>query len=240
MDLTTLTSKYQDLLQQYKELNNEYVTYLNSVSSQQLNQDFQQIPKSAYTGDIITNSSSNSASLCQATCAKTSGCLGATFTNTKNACILQSGNGKIESNANTVAIVSKQTYYLTQLTALSNQLLAINQNIQNYLDTNQDSLADEIGNVNGILTDLRSNLFYLNNQQKDYMYQLDSIKDINNDLTNSEAQREFYSNKYSTMWTILAVVLIIAMFLVFFTSDVGSSLVEKAKETIEAPNAVQS
>jgi len=116
----------------------------NYNTSSQPNYNINQQPMSAIKGSnywgttSISQNSSSSLQECQASCASTNGCTGATFNQSNNTCWLRGGEGTvIGSSANEYAIVPKGKQLLSIVQNINQQLTSINEQIQNKTSSGQ-------------------------------------------------------------------------------------------------------
>jgi hypothetical protein len=132
LDLETLNTEYKNLLIQYKQAVLNYVNYLKQDAS---GNEMVQVQGNIYMGtSTLSQNNSPNVNECQASCANTPGCSGATFNGTKYKqpmCFLRSGDGNIVNGApSDYAIVPKGKQLLLIVQNLNSQLTDINNKIQ--------------------------------------------------------------------------------------------------------------
>jgi hypothetical protein len=149
MDLENLQQEYSNLLIKYKQAVTDYISYLNieaeqpcanfSADSKNIdhkcydykinNPPLTSIQGMAYTGTgSAGQSTANTLQECQADCASSSTCTGATFLSGK--CNLRIGDSPIIPSSNdSYAIIPKGKQLLMNMNDLNNQLLNINKQI---------------------------------------------------------------------------------------------------------------
>lgn len=136
LDLETLNNEYKNLLIQYQQAVLNYVNYLKQdISGNDLSNNMVQIQGNQYLGtSTLSQNNSSTVDQCQASCASTPGCSGATF-NGKNykqpMCLLRSGDGDIVNGLpDDYAIVPKGKQLLLIVQKINIQLSDINSQIQ--------------------------------------------------------------------------------------------------------------
>lgn len=131
LDLESLTKRYNNLLISYRQSVLNYTNYLKSES----NDSMVSVKGSTYWGTSgLTATNSATLQQCQALCASTSGCSGATFNasiNGRPLCSLRSGDSSVSSGGpNDYAILSQGKYLLSIVHSINKQLTDINKQIQ--------------------------------------------------------------------------------------------------------------
>jgi len=137
LDLETLMNQYNNLLISYKQAVTDYVNYLDKeINTKNPKQTMKITNGSTYWGTSSLGEN-NSATLqeCQALCAKTTGCTGATFNNSnktkKTTCQLRGGNSSLSVGAlNDYAIVKTDKQMLSIIENVNSQLKTVNKKIQ--------------------------------------------------------------------------------------------------------------
>jgi hypothetical protein len=135
LHLETLHSQYNQLLIRYEQAVANYVGLLQQDSSDSL----VSIPGQSFWGSgSLSSKESVSLQECQASCASTKGCTGATFNPDKQTCWLRSGKGPlIPSLPNDYAIVSKAESLLQTIESINVELTQVNQEILNVIQNGQ-------------------------------------------------------------------------------------------------------
>jgi len=146
MDLENLQQEYSNLLIKYKQAVTDYISYLNIESEYSTatepnykinNPPLTSIQGMAYTGTgSAGQSTANTVQECQADCASSSTCTGATFVSGK--CNIRIGDSPIVPSSNdSYAIIPKSKQLLMNMNDLNNQLLNINKQITNKIKIGQ-------------------------------------------------------------------------------------------------------
>ena len=136
LDLETLNTEYKNLLIQYQQAVINYVNYLKQdASGTNLSNNMVQIQGTKYLGaKALSQNNSPTLDQCQASCATTPGCSGATFNGshyTQPMCFLRTGDGDIIKGLPTdYAIVPKGKQLLLIVQKINIQLSDINTKIQ--------------------------------------------------------------------------------------------------------------
>lgn len=176
--------------------------------------DLTNVPGSTFWGTgRIGEPNASSLEQCQALCASTSGCSGATFNPTdhgKPYCWLRSGNGDISAGLQKdYAIVPKSVMYLKLMKSLNERLTSINQQIMNTtaqgqpIYENQDA---ERGFKNDTLKQNYDKLVVEKNKIIKTLREYD-------DLTQEQTEGEMYINKSQAFYIILFIIAVIAVIL---------------------------
>jgi hypothetical protein len=168
LDLESLTKEYSNLLISYKQAVTDYVNYLkqesNQIDSSNSNtnnsnnnqQNMVTINGSTYWGtSSVGENNSTTVQQCQASCAKTTGCTGATFnksnTTSGTTCWLRGGDGNLSTGTtNDTAIVQTGKQLLSMIKNINSQLKTTNKKIQ-------DKIALMKPGYNQQLTDSKQN-----------------------------------------------------------------------------------
>ena len=153
LDLETLSMQYKNLLIEYENAVNNYVSFLQqeaadsyskaSAPNYNINkQTLVSVPGAIYWGGSnIGQNSSATLQECKASCASTNGCTGATYSVSSNGqpvCKLEGQDGKIVTgSANDTAIVPKGKQLLANIQSINNKLTNINKQIQSKSESGQ-------------------------------------------------------------------------------------------------------
>lgn len=144
LDLESLTTEYSNLLISYKQAVTDYVNYLKQESNQidpsnstpTTQKTFVTISGSTYWGSSsVGENNSTTVQQCQASCANTPGCTGATFNNSNSSsgttCWLRGGDGNLSTGtANDTAIVQTGKQLLSMIENINTELKSTNKKIQ--------------------------------------------------------------------------------------------------------------
>jgi hypothetical protein len=143
MDLENLQQNYGNLLIKYKQSVTDYIENLKNQQTTEVS--FVSIQGMAYTGTGSAGES-NATTLqdCEASCSENSSCKGATFISDK--CNIRTGDSTIvPTNHDSYAIIPKSKYLLMKMEDLNKQLLDVNNEITNKIQTD-DPIYGEIKN----------------------------------------------------------------------------------------------
>jgi hypothetical protein len=184
LNLESLTKQYDTTLIQYNQVQSDYInsSLQNTQSSSQpqlqtTSSNLVNIPNSTYWGTIgISSSNVSSVDKCSALCSKTPGCSGATYNvtnNNQNNCWLRGGEGSIIAGANNqYAIIPQAKSYLKTLEKLNVQLINLNNQIMNILDTNKNVFLAQDNERNQKYAILKENYRRLENERRIILNQL--------------------------------------------------------------------
>jgi len=180
LDLEMLNMKYKVLLFSYKQAVDNYVNYLReqtlSQDNNKINKNFSWIKGVSYWGtNSIEVNNSPTLQECSASCAKTSGCAGATFNKDdyeQPMCWLRSGEGNVVASVeNDYAIIPKGERLLKIIEYINLELTNINEKIQEIIKTGKDI-------YNYQIQERKSKSLELLEQYKLLMSERDKITDI--------------------------------------------------------------
>ena len=150
----TLSNNFNSLLTEYQKTYNDFINSINNK-----NNTFSTIDNSAFSGNIINNTSATSINDCTNDCSSNTLCSGATFSNSN--CTLSSGSGNIVNSTNSTAIVKQSLYYSNQLQKLNKQLMDINKEINNNINKSNGKYQTNLGVINEREQALKQNYMVL-------------------------------------------------------------------------------
>lgn len=228
MDLEKLQQKYSNLLTKYKAAVSEYVLFLNQQSKQPcgtykstskcINQSpFVSIKGQAFIGTgSAGQSTATTLQDCEASCAKLSNCSGATFISGK--CDIRVGDSPIiTSSENSYAIIPKSKQLLYNMENINQQLLAINKEINNKIQTNQPIFYKNDTEVKQKTKELLSNYENLTKERETILELLNQYETL--DRTDEQNLIKINQNYYSY---ILLTVLAFAVFYILYRISITS------------------
>jgi hypothetical protein len=187
LNLESLTKQYDTTLIQYNQVQSDYINTMQntpssslptqSQSQTQTSSNLVSIPNSTYWGTIgISTTNVSSVDKCSALCSRTPGCSGATYNvtnNNQNNCWLRGGDGSIIAGAsNQYAIIPQAKSYLKTLEKLNVQLINLNNQIMNILDTNKNVFLAQDNERNQKYAILKENYRSLENERRIILDQL--------------------------------------------------------------------
>jgi len=187
LNLESLTKQYDTTLIQYNQVQSDYINTMQntpssslptqSQSQTQTSSNLVSIPNSTYWGTIgISTTNVSSVDKCSALCSRTPGCSGATYNvtnNNQNNCWLRGGDGSIIAGAsNQYAIIPQAKNYLKTLEKLNVQLINLNNQIMNILDTNKNVFLAQDNERNQKYAILKENYRTLENERRIILDQL--------------------------------------------------------------------
>lgn len=224
IDLENLTKKYSITLTQYQQSVADYNNYIQQQSqTQNTNQTFNTISNQAFWGSsAISQASGSSIQDCQASCSNTKGCSGATFNSETQTCYLRSGEGSIiPSSANDTAIVPESTLLLSNMEQLNKQLISINQQIQETIESSQkdyNSLKDMSNEIN--TKALIKNYEKLMKERKNILLMVNENLKLNQD----EFQGGLTVNKNYYSFILLLFVVIVIIIIIYKMASSSTNL----------------
>ena len=224
MDLEKLKLEYSFQLNEYKQAVANYVNYLQQNENSTPN--YTTISGKAFWGSGQAGTQSvynaNTTEQCQALCAKTSNCSGATFNpdvNGEAMCWLRTGEGELVPALDTDnAIIPQAQAYLITIESINNKLIATNQQIQNVIDKSQPV-------YNSIQTKNQEKNQELIQNYKQLVVEREKISKMLNsyqDLDQSEIQGELKINQKYYTYIFLVIITIGVIVLLYKFSNVST------------------
>jgi NADH:ubiquinone oxidoreductase subunit 3 (subunit A) len=138
LDLETLSMQYRNLLIEYENTVNNYISFLQEESSSPQSS-MVTIKNSAFWGaNNVGATQTSNVQQCKALCSKNTKCSGATYNTAQKLCLLRGGDSGISSaSANEVAIVKKSKKLLENIKSINLRLTNINKQIQKKTNSGQ-------------------------------------------------------------------------------------------------------
>lgn len=209
MDLENLQQKYGNLLLEYKQAVSDYIGYLNTKAPGA--SDFISMKGFAFNGTgVAGQSEATTLTTCEASCANTPGCSGATFKS--NLCAIRSGDSPIVSASNdSYAIVPREKQLLMNMKDINEQLILLNDKITNQIKSsqavyykNQDKIQENVVDLSNRYSQLRKENDHLNKMIREY----ETLSQENKNDEIKVTQNYYY-------FLILTVIAIIVVFILF-------------------------
>ena len=227
MDLEQLQKKYTMLLTQYKQSVIEYTNHMqehdnnnnNNNNNNNSNNRMISIPNSAYLGTgSAGETDANTLQDCEAVCASSKNCSGATFISGK--CNIRTGDSTIlPSNEESYAIVPKSKQLLMHMEDLNKQLLQLNMEISNKIKMGQpvyDELKKSQYKQN---IELMKSYKQLEEERENILALLDDY----NTLNTTENANQIRSNQQYYIYILLTLLVIAIVFLLIKISILPSA-----------------
>jgi hypothetical protein len=220
MDLEILLRQYDSTLNEYKQLNSEYLDYIKNNTDATMTKDFISIDNyKINNSSSITSSTKDNVDDCKAVCASTSLCTGATYKNDKT-CELKSGDNEIIAEQLSKAIITKKKKYLFDLKELNNILISLNDKIQKNINENKKNIVDDLDNKEVNLQSLKNNLIFLKNEKGNIADEIKQIEELDNKIN----QGSMLVEQYRSILYFLGIIFLFIVFYVFFQKIDFSSL----------------
>jgi hypothetical protein len=185
-----LTNQFNNVLSQYQETYQLYLTSLNDINS---NTNLITIENSAlFGGNVLNKSKLNNVASCETACTSNASCNGANYNTQNSICsLIQNAESIIPANKIT-SFVNSPLYYSYQLQELNKQLTEINQKIiilvsQQDNSNNSDTQQKEI---------LIKNYNILNEEREKIAQMTNEINTLNSANINSSLTVSMYYNRY--------------------------------------------
>lgn len=194
---------YSNILITYKQA---VADYISSLNSQQPNV-FVSIPGVAYTGTgSAGQSDATTLQDCEAACMSNSSCTGATFVSGK--CNIRIGDSPlVPSSRDSYAIIPKSKEYLIIMENLNRQLLFLNREITNKINSTQPVYNDLIVENDKKSQELIKNYKELEIERENIAKLLEQYETL--DTTENENQIKINQNYYSYILLFILVIAII-------------------------------
>jgi predicted acetyltransferase len=233
MDLEKLKIQYNFQLNAYKQAVANYVNYLQqNENAQNSAPNYVTIPGKAFWGSGQAGTQSvynaNTTQQCQALCAKTSNCTGATFNpdvNGEAMCWLRTGEGQVVPALDSdVSIIPEAQKYMLRIESINKKLISTNQQIQNIINQSQpvyNSMQTEGQEKN---KELIQNYMQLVVERERIAEVLKSYEDL--DKTEQQGEMKVTQKQYSYILLVIVAVGVMVLLYKFsgvLTSESGSS-----------------
>lgn len=218
LNLEVLNKQYDKVLLEYRNAVTNYINFLQQDISSNGTPQISTAQGYIYTGTILSQSDSSSLQDCQASCANTTGCTGATYKNSDNKkCILNSGEIKLTPGTeNDYAIIKQGKDLLLVVQQKNDLLININKKIDdemknsgkplyNELKQTKDTQSEELNSQFNTLTDEKKNIDKLLKQ-----YETLDQKQQNTNIA--------VDSNYSMYYSLIIFALIIIFALMFFSA----------------------
>ena len=220
LDLESLTTRYKNLLIEYRQANANYIDYLNKETGISLTS----IKGAAYWGTGgLSQFTSKNLQQCTALCANTRNCSGATYNpsvNGQQKCWLRTGDANIVAGgSNDYAIVPKGKQLLKIVQELNNKLTDTNEQIQKYKNPfdriyNKQYSDRSLNNLN--LTKQYANLIIERNKIKNMMNEYQA-------LDGRQMKGDIYISQNYYSFLLLFILTLIFIFILFNFSGILSN-----------------
>ena len=219
LDLESLSAQYRNYLIEYQQAVANYVNFLKQNNS---NSSMSTANGSAYWGtSSVGENVSQSLQQCEASCANTASCTGATFNPPNNGqvnCFLRGGSGNLSPGTNNdYAIVPTATMLLLIVQNLNQQLTDVNSQIQQKTNAGQP-LFNEQSEQRGAQTfELIGQFIQLNEEREKINQMLDEYQTLDQQQTQGDIM--INQNYYSFLLLLgLAIVILIMLYKFGFSS----------------------
>ena len=219
LDLESLSAQYKNYLIEYQQAVANYVNFLKHPPS---NSSMSTVNGSSYWGtSSVGENVSQTLQQCEASCANTAGCTGATFNPPNNGqvnCFLRGGDSNLSPGSdNDYAILPTATMLLLIVKNINQQLTDVNSQIQQKTNAGQP-LYDEQSEQRGLQTFELIGQFIQLNQEREKINQV-----LNEYQTLDQAQTQgdimINQNYYSFLLLLgLAIVILIILYKFGFSS----------------------
>lgn len=234
LNLENLSAKYDKLLNEYNQIQADYINYLNGINNDNKDPEvlYKTIQGKAFwgTGKLNTNASSvKDINECKALCSKDTKCSGATYnaiTYGKPTCWLRTGDGDvIDATKDDTAIVSKKMLFLNRMKTINSQLQTTNAKIMALVSNQGDSIyKDQIKTRQEKAKVLEQNNAILHKQEAKLLHEINQYESIQQEQ-NEESIK--VTQNYA-LYGVLFVIVIIAsvLFYKMSTANMSSPLIQ--------------
>ena len=210
----TLSNQFNSLLQEYQTT---YQSFMDNINSSN-NKNLISLPDFAYNGgnaiDTITDSSVEN---CQTSCTSNASCSGATFNSSNNSCTLTSRKGSLLNSSGSTAIVDKGLYYSYKLQQLNSQLMDVNTQLSQSINTNAAGYSQNTQQGQQQNQNLQQNSDVLAEEKKKIDMMILDFKTLNSAQDDGEIEVTMYYYNY----IVLILITILLIFLLIKYSVTG-------------------
>lgn len=209
MDLENLQKQYSNLLLEYKQAASDYIGYLNTKLP--VTSDFVSMKGFAYNGNgSAGQSEATTLTTCEASCAGTKGCSGATFKSTL--CAIRTGDSPvIPASSDTYAIIPREKQLLLNMKNINEQLISVNRQITNQIQSNQAVYYKNQNKIQENVQDLSSKYDELRNENEHLVKMIHEYETLNQE--NKQEQIKVNQNYY--YFLLLTFIVIVVAFVLF-------------------------
>ena len=219
LDLESLSAQYKNYLIEYQQAVANYVNFLQQNPNDQT---MSSIQGSTYWGtSSIGENISSSLQQCEASCANTAGCTGATFNPPHDGqvnCFLRGGDSNLSLGSdNDYAIIPTSQKLLLIIQNINQQLTDVNSQIQEKTNSSQP-LYNEQSEQRGLqTTELIGQFIQLNQEREKINQMLDEYQTL--DQAQTQGDIMINQNYYSFLLLLgLAIVILIILYKFGFSS----------------------
>lgn len=207
--LQALQKEYDVVLQQYEEAVKNYITTLQSTSNS-TNTSFTALKGRTWWGTQgVAEGIADSQDQCEAMCAKSSVCTGATFNPVKRYCWARGGDGRLTPGQDDdYALVPQQRAALTNMKGLNDKLISLNNEIMTIVQDQQPQVEAQKQEQNNKYVKLSDSYQHLLEQKVAMEKQLQEYNSIEEDYENQNLYATQQNMAYSN-WTIIAIAVVI-------------------------------
>lgn len=209
--LQALQKEYDVVLQQYEEAVKNYITTLQSTStSNSTNTTFTALKGRTWWGTQgVAEGIVDSQEQCEAMCAQSSVCTGATFNPVKRYCWARGGDGRLTPGQDDdYALIPQQRAALTNMKGLNDKLISLNNEIMTIVQDQQPQVEAQKQEQNNKYVKLSDSYQHLLEQKVAMEKQLQEYNSIEEDYENQNLYATQQNMAYSN-WTIIAIAVVI-------------------------------
>lgn len=189
LNLENISTEYNNVLTQYNQARSNYINYLNTMSeTQNASADPQYIIlKNTFYGQntLVNPTQTNNIANCKNQCSANSSCTGANFVNGSSCLLMKDVNGQLSPKQESSAIVPPEIYYLTTLKQLNQQLMNLNTQLTQQINTGQPIYENQVQERQKQSEVLDKNYKSLVAERDKIEVQINEIDNINEAQTNS-------------------------------------------------------
>jgi chromosome segregation ATPase len=212
MKVEALQKEYEVTLQQYQEAMKNYISSLQTTDAITEKSYVARKERAWWGTGKLEEGEANTQQECEAMCANSSNCSGATFNPVKRYCWTRSGDGPLTpSEPDDYALIPKQKSAIIAMKSLNEKLLSINQQIISEMSNIDPAVKQQDTNRNTTYKELDSSYQNLLEQKMEMEKQLREYYSVEEDYDN---QTLYVNQKALSMkiWVIVcAVVLLVTM-----------------------------
>ena len=208
--LQALQKEYDVVLQQYEEAVKNYIASLQMETSSSDTTSFTALKGRTWWGTQgVAEGIADSQDQCEAMCAKSSVCTGATFNPVKRYCWARGGDGRLTPGQDDdYALIPQQRAAMTNMKGLNDKLISLNNEIMTIVQDQQPQVEAQKQEQNNQYVKLSESYQHLLEQKVAMEKQLQEYNSIEQDYENQNLYATQQNMAYSN-WTIIAIAVVI-------------------------------
>ena len=205
LNLESLELQFKNTTVQYEKAYLNYINALNNTTGKKYNI----IPSMTYWGTAaLSQHATTTVEDCKAICSSSSKCSGATYNSDKGMCFLRTGIGALNtSTPNNSAIITQLQNSIQEVSALNQELIRLNTEINKLIDISTPIVQTEATNVAVKQAQLRATYNNLLQEKASILNAMNDISKTSQDYQDSSVQVTQNNISY-VYWIIIAIIVV--------------------------------